>query len=124
MTTPTASTRAEPADGRLHWLSAAQRRALLIHVAAARPTVTSPLAAIHLDNVLLELAVAEARAATWPAVLNVRHGADLEPDALPVHLTAGELAVLLHLPLGADLASRLIHSAFADLDRLAADARS
>lgn len=95
-----------PAGGTLpevlvpHWLSQGERALLSATVrdALAGPGV-HPVAAIHLGDVLVELHVAAAREAVWPAsAARVRMAAGWTEDVLPVRLSSAEVESLLTLP--------------------------
>lgn len=82
-----------------HWLAAGDRELLAATVreALAGPGV-HPVAAVHLADVLVELQVATARDAVWPAsAARVRMAAGWTDDVLPVRLSAAEVASLLAL---------------------------
>ena len=81
------------------WLAAADRDALADVVRHALDGTTAhPVAAIHLGDVLMELHVAAARDAVWPAsAARVRLATGWGADVLPVRLSEAELASVLAL---------------------------
>jgi hypothetical protein len=82
-----------------HWLTAADRLEVERAVGAALDGgPVHPVAAIHLGDVLTELAVATAREVVWPApVARVRRATGWGADVVPVRLSALELASVLSL---------------------------
>ena len=82
------------------WLAATQRAALADAVRAALATHrVHPLTTIQLEDVLIELHVAAARDAVWPAAAaRVRMATGWSPDVLPVRLSPAELSSVLALP--------------------------
>jgi hypothetical protein len=83
-----------------HWLAGPDREQLAEAVREALAgRLVHPLAAFHLEDVLIELHVAAARDAVWPAsAARVRLATGWGQDVLPVRLSAAELASVLELP--------------------------
>lgn len=82
------------------WLAAVDRDALADVVRDALVDASvHPVAAIQLGDVLMELHLAAARDAVWPApAARVRLATGWGADVLPVRLSAAELASVLALP--------------------------
>ncbi len=82
-----------------HWLAGGERDLLGATVREALAGAgVHPVAAVHLADVLVELHVAAARDAMWPAsAARVRLAAGWTEDVLPVRLSAAEVASLLTL---------------------------
>ena len=83
-----------------HWLAGTDRERLAEAVRQALAgRMVHPLAAFHLEDVLIELHVATARDAVWPAsAARVRLATGWGQDVLPVRLSAAELTSVLELP--------------------------
>ena len=83
-----------------YWLTGAHRTQLATAVRAALTgRLMHPVASIHLEDVLMELHVAAARDAVWPAsAARVRLATGWGEDVLPVRLSAAELASVLAVP--------------------------
>lgn len=84
-----------------YWLDGAQRDRLAdaIHALLDGGCLPHPALSRHLAAVLIELGVASARDRVWPVKADrVRRATGLPPDALPVRMSAEEVAAVLSLP--------------------------
>lgn len=93
-----------------HWLGMDDRRALAETIVdLARNTAVFPSVRRHLDAVLTELGVVEARDQVWPAKSEiVRRAHGYSADVLPIRMSSAERETVLAIPtLPAALRKRL-----------------